>query len=138
MDTRLEHARLNWTRCANSHTGRRHVTAAANGRTHVSTRPRSVLFGRFFLHQRGRPHMSITTISPDLISRVTDAVVEEAREWQSRPRDAVYPIVFFDALRVRYATTGLVKNKARLRRAGIQCRWREGRPGDVDRADRGC
>lgn len=41
------------------HTGQRHVTAAAKGRTHVSPRPRSALFERFFLHQRGRPHMSI-------------------------------------------------------------------------------
>src|SRR6201984_1564477 len=50
--------------------------------------------------------------SPDLISRVTDAVLEEVREWQSRPLDAVYPIVFFDALRVKIRDEGLVKNKA--------------------------
>ena len=49
-------------------------------------------------------------VSPDLISRVTDA--EEVREWQSRPLDAVYPIVFFDALRVKIRDEGLVKNKA--------------------------
>src|SRR5262245_58015665 len=36
MDTRLERARLNWTRSANSHTGRRHVTSRSRGRTHVS------------------------------------------------------------------------------------------------------
>jgi putative transposase len=41
-----------------------------------------------------------TEVSPDLISRVTDAVLEEVKEWQSRPLDACYPIVFFDALRV--------------------------------------
>ena len=35
-------------------------------------------------------------VSPDLISRVTDAVLEEVREWQNRPLDAVYPVVFFD------------------------------------------
>lgn len=40
-------------------------------------------------------------VSPDLISRVTDAVMEEVREWQSRPLDEVYPIVIFDALRGR-------------------------------------
>ena len=51
-------------------------------------------------------------VSPDLISRVTDAVLEEVREWQSRPLDAVYPIVFFDALRVKIRDEGLVKNKA--------------------------
>src|ERR1700740_1835934 len=51
-------------------------------------------------------------VSPDLISRVTDAVLEEVREWQSRPLEAVYPVVFFDALRVKIRDEGLVKNKA--------------------------
>lgn len=51
-------------------------------------------------------------VSPDLISRVTDAVLEEVREWQNRPLDAVYPVVFFDALRVKIRDEGLVKNKA--------------------------
>jgi putative transposase len=50
--------------------------------------------------------------SPDLISRVTDAVLEEVREWQNRPLDAVYPVVFFDALRVKIRDEGLVRNKA--------------------------
>lgn len=53
-----------------------------------------------------------TEVSPDLISRVTDAVLEEVREWQSRPLDPVYPIVFFDALRVKIRDEGIVKNKA--------------------------
>jgi len=53
-----------------------------------------------------------TEVSPDLISRVTDAVLEEVREWQARPLDAVYPIVFFDALRVKIRDEGIVKNKA--------------------------
>jgi putative transposase len=51
-------------------------------------------------------------VSPDLISRVTDAVLDEVREWQSRPLDAVYPVVFFDALRVKIRDEGLVRNKA--------------------------
>src|SRR6478752_3097010 len=51
-------------------------------------------------------------VSPDLISRVTDAVLEEVREWQNRPLDPVYPIVFFDALRVKIRDEGLVRNKA--------------------------
>ena len=53
-----------------------------------------------------------TDVSPDLISRVTDAVLDEVREWQSRPLDPVYPVVFFDALRVKIRDEGLVKNKA--------------------------
>ena len=42
-----------------------------------------------------------TEVSPDLISKVTDAVLDEVRDWQSRPLEAVYPIIFFDALRVK-------------------------------------
>lgn len=53
-----------------------------------------------------------TEVSPDLISRVTDAVLEEVREWQGRPLDPCYPVVFFDALRVKIRDEGLVKNKA--------------------------
>src|SRR6476659_2436660 len=53
-----------------------------------------------------------TEVSPDLISRVTDAVLDEVREWQNRPLDPVYPVIFFDALRVKIRDEGLVKNKA--------------------------
>jgi putative transposase len=51
-------------------------------------------------------------VSPDLISRVTDAVLEEVRDWQNRPLDRVYPVIFFDALRVKIRDEGLVRNKA--------------------------
>lgn len=53
-------------------------------------------------------------VSPDLISRVTDAVLDEVKEWRSRALDAVYPIVIFDALRVkiRDKDSRIVKNKA--------------------------
>jgi putative transposase len=51
-------------------------------------------------------------VSPDLISGVTDAVLDEVREWQNRLLDSVYPIVFLDALRVKIRDEGLVKNKA--------------------------
>src|ERR1700731_4651726 len=53
-----------------------------------------------------------TEVSPDLISGVTDAVLDEVREWQNRPLDPVYPLVFFDALRVKIRDEGLVRNKA--------------------------
>ena len=53
-----------------------------------------------------------TQVSPDLISRVTDAVLEEVKEWQGRPLDPCYPVVFFDALRVKIRDEGLVRNKA--------------------------
>jgi len=53
-------------------------------------------------------------VSPDLISRVTDVVLDEVRDWQSRALDRMYPIVIFDALRVkiRDADSRMVKNKA--------------------------
>jgi putative transposase len=51
-------------------------------------------------------------VSPDLISAVTDAVLEEVAEWQTRPLDAVYPLVFFDAIRVKIRDEGFVRNKA--------------------------
>ncbi|MCT9000727.1 IS256 family transposase [Chelativorans intermedius] len=51
-------------------------------------------------------------VSPDLISAVTDAVLEEVGEWQNRPLDAVYPLVFFDAIRVKIRDEGFVRNKA--------------------------
>ena len=53
-------------------------------------------------------------VSPDLISRVTDAVLGEVREWQGRALERMYPIVIFDALRVkiRDADSRMVKNKA--------------------------
>lgn len=50
--------------------------------------------------------------SPDLISAVTDAVLAEVAEWQNRPLDALYPLVFFDAIRVKIRDEGFVRNKA--------------------------
>ena len=51
-------------------------------------------------------------VSPDLISTVTDAVLETVAEWQNRPLETSYPLVFFDAIRVRIRDEGLVRNKA--------------------------
>src|SRR3954447_2329369 len=51
-------------------------------------------------------------VSPDLISAVTHAVLEEIAAWQARPLEPVYPLVFFDALRVKIRDEGLVRNKA--------------------------
>ncbi len=51
-------------------------------------------------------------VSPDLISAVTDAVLAEVAAWQARPLEPVYPIVFFDALRIKVRDEGVVRNKA--------------------------
>lgn len=50
--------------------------------------------------------------SPDLISVITDAVLDEVAAWQNRPLETVYPIVFFDALRVKIRDESVVRNKA--------------------------
>jgi len=47
-----------------------------------------------------------------LISTVTDAVVAEVTAWQTRPLEALYPVVFFDALRVKIRDEGVVRSKA--------------------------
>ena len=59
-------------------------------------------------------------VSPDLVSTVTDAVLETVAEWQDRPLEASYPLVFFDALRVKIRDEGLVRNKAVYIALGVQ------------------
>jgi putative transposase len=51
-------------------------------------------------------------VSPELISAVTDAVLEEVAEWQNRPLEAVYPLIVFDAIRIKIRDEGFVRNKA--------------------------
>lgn len=60
-------------------------------------------------------------ISPELVSAVTDAVLEEVAAWQARPLEATYAIVFFDALRVKIRDEGVVKNKAVYLAIGMRC-----------------
>jgi putative transposase len=60
-----------------------------------------------FLHD-----MYAVDVSPDLISAVTDAVVAEVTAWQTRPLEPMYPVVFFDALRVKIRDEGTVRSKA--------------------------
>jgi putative transposase len=51
-------------------------------------------------------------VSPTLISNVTDAVIDEVKQWQNRPLNAIYPIVFLDCLVVKVRDNGRVINKA--------------------------
>ena len=51
-------------------------------------------------------------VSPELISRVTESVIEDVREWRSRPLERSYPILFLDALRVNSRQNGKNVNKA--------------------------
>jgi putative transposase len=56
--------------------------------------------------------MYATEVSADFISSVTDAVATEIAAWQARPLERVYPVIFFDALRVKIRDEGTVRNKA--------------------------
>jgi transposase-like protein len=53
-----------------------------------------------------------TDVSPEFISSVTDAVMVEVTAWQARPLEPMYPVVFFDALRVKIREDAVVRNKA--------------------------
>jgi transposase-like protein len=56
--------------------------------------------------------MYAVEVSPEFISKVTDAVLAEVAAWQGRPLEPMYPVVFFDALRVKVREDGVVRNKA--------------------------
>lgn len=58
-------------------------------------------------------------VSPELISRVTDGIVDELKEWQNRPLDAVYAIVYIDALIIKVRDGGTVINKAAYLGIGV-------------------
>jgi putative transposase len=58
-------------------------------------------------------------VSPDLISTVTDAVIDEVRSWPSRPLDPVYSILYLDALQVKVKDQGRVSNKAIYLAVGV-------------------
>lgn len=58
-------------------------------------------------------------VSPQLISTVTDAVSAEVAEWQSRPLEPLYPVLFLDAIRVKVRDQGTVSNKAAYLALGI-------------------
>jgi putative transposase len=61
-----------------------------------------------------------TEVSPDLISTVTDGVLAEVTAWQARPLETVYPVVFFDALRVKIREDNVVRNKAVYLALGVR------------------
>ena len=81
-------------------------------------------------------------VSPDLISTVTDAVPETVTEWRNRALDPSYPIVFFDAIRVKIRPGKDPRRGLRAEQGGL-CSTRhpagrdQGDPGAVDRTDRG-
>ncbi len=64
-------------------------------------------------------------VSPDLISTITDEVLSEVEQWQTRPLEALYPIVYLDALRLKIRDEGSVKNKAVYLALGIRADGRK-------------
>ncbi len=64
-------------------------------------------------------------VSADLISRVTDGIVDELKEWQNRPLDAVYPILYIDALVVKVRTSGTVTNRPAYLGVGVDVEGRK-------------
>lgn len=60
-----------------------------------------------------------TEVSPTLISSVTDAVLEEVKAWQSRPLEALYPIIYLDCIHAKVRDTGAVRSKAVYLALGI-------------------
>lgn len=82
-----------------------------------------MLYGRGMTIRDIRAHlreMYDVEVSADLISRVTDAVAEELAEWQARPLDAVYPVIFIDALMVKIRD-GVVANRPVYLAIGVDC-----------------
>lgn len=64
-------------------------------------------------------------ISPDLISTITDAVLDELREWQTRPLDSVYPVIYLDAIVCKVRHDGAVRNKAAHIAVGVDIEGRK-------------
>ena len=64
--------------------------------------------------------MYATEVTPEFISTVTDAVLSEITTWQSRPLEPMYPVIFFDALRVKIREDNVVRNKAVYLALGVQ------------------
>jgi putative transposase len=59
-------------------------------------------------------------VSAELVSAVTDAILEDIADWQNRPLEAVYPLIFFDALRIKVRDEGTVRNKAVYLALGVR------------------
>jgi putative transposase len=73
------------------------------------------LYSRGMTQRESQGHLAEiygVEISPSLISTVTDAVLDEVRAWPARPLDAVYPILYLDALQVKVKSQGRVMNQA--------------------------
>ena len=64
--------------------------------------------------------MYVTDVTPEFISTVTDAVLSEVTAWQARSLESMYPVIFFDALRVKIREDNVVRNKAVYLALGVR------------------
>lgn len=76
-------------------------------------------------HQETLKRLYGVDVSPDLVSRVSDGIVDELKEWQNRPLDAVYPILYIDALVVKVRTSGTVVNRPGHLAVGVDVEGRK-------------
>ena len=93
----------------------RSSSARASGASTASTRRSSRSTGAACRRRDIEAHLAElygVSVGRDLISRVTDAVIEDVREWQTRPLEELYPIVFLDALVLKIREGGAVQRKA--------------------------
>ena len=75
--------------------------------------------------QSGLQELYGVEVSPSLISAVTDSVLDDVKAWQSRPLDAVYPIVYLDAIHLKLRSSGHVQNQAVYLALGINLEGRK-------------
>jgi putative transposase len=86
------------------------------------------LYGRGMTTREIQGHLKElygTEISPALISNVTDSVLADVRAWQARPLDAVYPILYLDALHVKMRLDGMVQTRAVYLALGVNLEGRK-------------
>ena len=86
------------------------------------------LYGRGMTTREIQGHLKElygTEISPALISNVTDSVLVDVRAWQARPLDAVYPIMYLDALHVKMRLDGMVQTRAVYLALGVNLEGRK-------------
>lgn len=76
-------------------------------------------------------------VSPTLISKITDGVMEEVVAWQNRPLDSIYPVLFLDCIVVKVREDKRVINKSVILALAHQYRGKEGAVGPLDRSERG-
>ena len=98
------------------------------------------MYGRGMTDREIRGHLEEiykVEVSPDLISRVTNAVLEEVREWQNRPLDASYAIVYLDALQVKGSIDGKSHMKSVYVALGGEFRGEKGGFRALDSRNRG-